>query len=296
MPDVNAFYGKISAEDLFEPVAGTTPRRHFKVIDGGAADPLDPDGGLQVCRAGWVQNRRWDLGRRRPARPMRGALGPRTATPLASAWLGRAARAGREHFQNYAATARAAHENPEWTDELVTSLRWRRRFAYHFQRPAHINVLEGVAYGTLVRDLAATRPGSRPIIITDSRVVLGASAKGRSSSGALNRPLRAALPYLLGGDLYPGGLHTSSAQNPADAPSRDRAVPEPSRERPAWLDDLERGSYARFDAVLGSSAVPRLLGRWVRLLLLLGGDVETNPGPRLRPARPRSASSGRTGR
>ena len=87
------------------------------------------------------------------------------------------------------------------------------------------------------------------------------------------------LPYLLGGDLYPGGLHTNSALNPADAPSRDKAVPEPSRDRPAWLDDLARGSVTRFDAVLGSSAVPRVLGRWVRLLLLLPGGVAPEPGP-----------------
>ena len=147
-------------------------------------------------------------------------------------------------------------------------MRWRRRFAYHFRRPGHINVLEGVAYGTLLRNLAATSPSSRPVILTDSRVMLGASAKGRSSSGPLNGVLRAALPYVLGGDLYPGGIHLNSAENPADAPSRDRAVPAPSRDRPAWLDDLAAGSASRFDAILGSDSEPCVLGRWVRLLLL----------------------------
>ena len=77
------------------------------------------------------------------------------------------------------------------------------------------------------------------------------------------------LPYLLGGDLYPGGIHVSTDLNPADAPSRDRPVPSPSAGRPAWLDDLVRGDASRFDAVLAGSAAPRALGFWLRLLLLL---------------------------
>ena len=45
---------------------------------------------------------------------------------------------------------------------------------------------------------------------------------------------------------------------------------------------------ARFDAVVAEGTVPRLLGRWVRLLLLRAGDVERNPGPRRqRPLEPR---------
>ena len=177
------------------------------------------------------------------------------------------------HYRDLAAAPRPFFESPAWVGDLAGCLAWRRRFAYHFQRPGHINVLEGVAYGTLLRNLAATAPSSRPVILTDSRVMLGASAKGRSSSGPVNGVLRAALPYVLGGDLYPGGIHLNSAENPADAPSRDRAVPEPSRPRPAWLDDLAAGRPARFDAVIAEGTVPRILGRWVRLILLRAGGV-----------------------
>ena len=158
------------------------------------------------------------------------------------------------------------------------SLSWRRRFDYRFRRADHINVLEAVAYGTLVRNLAATNPESRPVVLTDSRVVLGAASKGRSSSTALNGPLRAMLPYLLGGDLYPGGIRVSTDLNPADAPSRGRPVPAPSVERPAWLADLVRDSTRRFDAVLAGSAAPRALGFWIRLLLL-AGFVDDSAGP-----------------
>ena len=271
MSDVEAH---IISDELFPPVLPETPAKRFKVIPGSRG--ADSDGLPEpiLYQAGWANGRRWDRGRRRPARPPKEPLGPRGCTPLVSGWVGRAARTAVAHFDELAAESRPFFDSPEWVDELVGAAAWRQRFSYHFRRPAHINVLEGVAYGTLLRDLAATRPGSRPVIVTDSRVVLGASAKGRSSSAALNAPLRKALPYLLGGDLYPGGLHTRSELNPADDPSRDRPVRSPLRERPAWLGDLAAGSYARFDAVVGSSAVPRLLGRWVRLLLLLGGDLE----------------------
>ncbi|CAE7400109.1 unnamed protein product, partial [Symbiodinium microadriaticum] len=58
---------------------------------------------------------------------------------------------------------------------------------------------------------------------------------------------------------------------------------------PEWISELSdcldfkealaRGEFRLFDLVCASAAVPRLLGRWLRLLLLLAGDVERNPGP-----------------
>lgn len=40
-----------------------------------------------------------------------------------------------------------------------------------------------------------------------------------------------------------------------------------------------RGDPRQFDAVVASSGIQKLPGRWLRLLLLLGGDIERNPGP-----------------
>ena len=214
-------------------------------------------------------------GGRRPQRRRRHALDARASSDYC-AFLGHAARGGRDHHSGFAAQVRPFFECPAWVRELAGSLPWRERFRYRFRKAAHINVLEAVAYGTLLRNLAASAPESRPVIMTDSRVVLGATAKGRSSSRALNGTLRTTLPYVLGGDLYPGGIHLNSDANPADAPSRGRPVPAPSCERPAWLDDLTGGACDRFDAVLAGSAAPRALGFWVRLLLLAAGG----PGAR----------------
>ena len=108
---------------------------------------------------------------------------------------------------------------------------------------------------------------------------MGAAAKGRSSSRALSRILRGSLGYVLGGALYPGALHCRSAWNRADGPSRDTGVPGPTKEMPPWLSDLQAGKVQRFDVTTKSAFWRNPLGRWVRLLLLLCGDVEENPGP-----------------
>ena len=199
--------------------------------------------------------------------------GPCSVSLIVCCWVAEAARQAQGHYDQYAAAVRPFFECPGWIRDLAGSLRWRRRFQYKFRKVAHINVLEGVAYGTLLRNLAATAPESRPVILGDSRVVLGATSKGRSSSAALNGTLRASLPYLLGGDLYPGGLHLNSEMNPADGPSRGRPVPEPSRDKPAWFDDAAAGRFRRFDAAVAEGDVPRALGPWLRLLLLLAGDA-----------------------
>ena len=70
-----------------------------------------------------------------------------------------------------------------------------------FER-GHINVLETRCYKTWVKWCAKHLPRSRILGLIDSRVPLGAAAKGRSSSPALSRLLRSALPEVIGGRLY----------------------------------------------------------------------------------------------
>ena len=119
--------------------------------------------------------------------------------------------------------------------------------------------------------------------LLDSRVALGAASKGRSSSYAISRILKRTLPYLLDSNLYPGGLHVYSSKNRADAPSRDGEVEEPSKPKPKWLLELLDGKPHLFDLVCQSAQVPKLPARWLRMLLMLCGDIEPHPGPSRKP-------------
>jgi len=177
------------------------------------------------------------------------------------------------------ACSRDWFEEPEWISELADSLPFRTLFKYHFKRRSHINVLESQVYSSWVKYFAKQHRNSRLLGLLDSRVTLGATAKGRSSSYSISRVLKQTIPYLLGSNLYPGGLHVYSAKNRADAPSRDLDVVPPSKELPVWYEDLLHGDYRRFDLVCQTAQIPKLSARWMRFLLLLGGDIERNPGP-----------------
>ena len=188
---------------------------------------------------------------------------------------------------------RAFHDDPEWIGELADCLEFSEVLRYRFARQGHINVQEARAYKTWLKFLCRHHRRSRALGLIDSRVLLGAAAKGRSSSAALGRVLLTALPYVLGGGLYPGGLHVYSEANRSDGPSRGRSVAPPTKDWPVWLHELCEGRTYRFDVCLAAARVPKLAGRWLRLLLLLGGDIERHPGPVGRlPRGPLDLSSG----
>ena len=174
---------------------------------------------------------------------------------------------------------RPFHEDPEWVEELADCLHFRELLRYKFTKPGHINVLESRVHKTWLKYCAKHHADSRVLALLDSRVTLGATAKGRSSSKAICRVLQGSLGYIIGGGLYPGGLHIGSKFNRSDGPSRNRPVPEPSKDEPAWLPALREGNFDQFDLHLMASQFPRCAGRWLRLLLLLSGDIERNPGP-----------------
>ena len=202
------------------------------------------------------------------------------------------------------AQPRSFHDDPEWISDLAESVEFKELLRYKFSKTGHINVLECRAYNTWVKWAArhhpmsrlkwAARhhPMSRLLCMLDSRVLLGAAAKGRSSSLAITRVLQGALPYILGSQLYPAGLHVYSAQNRSDGPSRWKPVPGPTKPLPRWLEELNDGDTFGFDVMLASASVPKLPGRWLRLLLLLGGDIERNPGPSPSPRGPLDLQSG----
>ena len=171
------------------------------------------------------------------------------------------------------------HEDPDWVYDLCETLPFRELFRYKFKKQGHINCLECRVYKSWLKHCAKKWTGCRVLGLLDSRVTLGAAAKGRSSSKALSHILRSSLGYVIGSDLYPGGIHCRSAWNRADGPSRDRPVDAPSGEIPTWLLALQDGDTSLFDIMVQSSRWTRPVGRWVRLLLLMAGDIEPNPGP-----------------
>ena len=189
---------------------------------------------------------------------------------------------------------RPFYEDPEWVGELADSLEFKELLRYRFGGENHINILETRSYKTWLKWCSTRHPNSRLLGLIDSRVLLGAASKGRSSSPALCHILQSALPYVLGSGLYPGGLHVYSAHNRSDGPSRNTSVAPPTKERPLWLEALAKGDTYLFDLCLAASHVPRVAGRWLRLLLLVAGDIERNPGPssRLRPRGPLDLESG----
>ena len=182
-------------------------------------------------------------------------------------------------LSSVAAPLRDFHDDPEWISELARCLPFKEILRYRFRKRGHINVQETRTYKTWLKWCATRFHRSRLLGLIDSRVLLGASAKGRSSSPALCRILQSTLPYTLGSGLYPGGLHVRSEDNRADGPSRNLVVEPPSLAEPLWLSQLKNGSTYEFDVAVAASQVPKLAARWLRLLLLLGGDIEPHPGP-----------------
>ena len=170
-------------------------------------------------------------------------------------------------------------QDPEWIEEICDSLKFTEMFRFKFLQPGHINVNETRTYKTWLKAVAKQEPDSRFVGVLDSRVTIGAAAKGRSSSYSLSRVLQGSVAYVIGGGLYPGCLHCGSSFNRADEPSRDRPVLEPKKSVPFWLKQLMSGKPQQFDLVRAASRFEKNPARWLRFLLLLCGDIEENPGP-----------------
>lgn len=183
-------------------------------------------------------------------------------------------------FEEPPADARPFHEDPLWVEELSDALPWKELLRYRFKRPGHINVLECRVHKTWLKHCAITHPNSRVVGLLDSRVTLGATSKGRSSSRAICRVLQGSLGYIIGGGPLSWGLHIGSQRNRSDHPSRNRPVPPPLKDIPIWLARLRSGDSRDFDTIFVSAQFTKNAQRWLRLLLLLGGDIERNPAGR----------------
>ena len=149
-------------------------------------------------------------------------------------------------------------------NDALLSCKWEEERSWFWKKRAHINELEISAAASLVAQQARDNPGSRFCNIVDSRVSLGALAKGRSSSRCLNRSCRRVAALAVAGDLYPGWLFGPTRLNVADDPTRLVPIRAPSsisvRKPLTWLQIHH----------LHACHLPRYLSGWVRLFILLG--------------------------
>ena len=127
-------------------------------------------------------------------------------------------------------------------EPLVDSLmkhQWVETESLTFGCKKHINILEMEMLCSEIKDRVATGRGNcRVVNLCDSRVVVGAFAKGRSSSVQLNHKLRSCMPWLLAGNLSVTNLWVSTKSNPADYPSRGLPIPKAGENSVSETDPL----------------------------------------------------------
>ena len=130
-------------------------------------------------------------------------------------------------------------EPSRFASALAECLQWRVLSSYTFRQTSHINLQELRAFKRELCRVCQVYSGKGRVqlFINDSRVVVGAVAKGRSSSFRLNGLLRTLVPFLLFGDVTVALLWTETKSNPADCPSRFMPLPVP-RPPTRWMKDL----------------------------------------------------------
>lgn len=168
-----------------------------------------------------------------------------------------------------------------WSTQLAESLPWVPFRKYRFKHGGHINVLESHARRSLLLNLV---PCQRVVVFQDSMVTLGAGAKGRSSSRALNNVMQQEMAIQIAKDLYVGGAHAPTWALRADDPSRNKTVRLPRAPLPSWFLELRVGKLSRAqDSLDEVSDTPRSLGRWfllcsVALLAVSGESGDSSRG------------------
>ena len=127
-------------------------------------------------------------------------------------------------------------EPSQFASLVAECLDWYSTASYVFKETSHINLQELRALRRELYKLASDKSNhnSVQLCFNDSRVVVGAVSKGRSSSFKLNGLLRTLIPFLVLSNIALGLLWVETSSNPADFPSRFLPLPIP-RSPPGWL-------------------------------------------------------------
>ena len=143
-------------------------------------------------------------------------------------------------------------DGPELSESLCARLGPRHRLGLDLSSfqvvlsvpvisPQHINLEEGRALLQYIRWLLRSekRFCHRVLVLLDSKVVLGAVAKGRSGSQSLNALLRQVSALCFAGNLVLQCVFVPTAHNPADWPSRGGPLTWPGELRGSNMQKIE---------------------------------------------------------
>ena len=135
-------------------------------------------------------------------------------------------------------------------------------------RRIHINIKEIRGCLRTVRRRALLCYHQRQVYGLDSQVAIGALAKGRSPSYAINNELRSGLPDTLALRHYGGYKFAPTRHNPADHPTRDTVIPM-QKPCPGFVRDCCRGVYSDWDAWAALPRQTRSTSTWARFFIRL---------------------------
>ena len=132
-------------------------------------------------------------------------------------------------------------EPPPQLQQALRGVHWREGRNQDLKHSDHVNITEAKAAQLVLRDVCKkSLAAERAVCGVDSRVLLGAWGKGRSSAGKLNQVLRGNLGWAILGQKEMKLFWVASKENPADDPSRDVPLRRP-RSLPSSLAPLVLG-------------------------------------------------------
>ena len=147
-------------------------------------------------------------------------------------------------------------------NDLLIGKKWDAVASWPWKYVAHINVLESQAYVALLNRLAVRGGSLRFLALLDSRVAKGAHGKGRSSARTLQRSVRRASAITVAGNLHPSFGFAPTRLNTADAPTRNKELPQPSKH--ALIEFMHPADASSLHALQFSKTA----ANWIRLILL----------------------------